>query len=329
MHGYAKEMKIAFIGKGGSGKTTLAALFSRYLVEQRLRVLAIDADINQHLAQALGSGGNAAVQAFPPMGIEADRIKSYFRGENPHIRSAAAMIKTTPPGRGSRFARLDEKNPISEYFEREINGVRVMAVGEFTEEDLGIKCYHSKVGAAEIFLNHLIDRENEYIIVDMTAGADSFASGIFTKFDVMFLVAEPTIRSIDVYEQYKRYAKEYGVNIKVVANKIEDSADLAFVTQRVGEDLAASFGRSAFVRAAEKGTTRPFAEFAELEPENIAALAAMKNAVDSCKKDWAKFYEQAVHFHVKNAESWANAAAGEDLRLQIDPGFTIESALRV
>jgi CO dehydrogenase nickel-insertion accessory protein CooC1 len=36
-------MKLAFVGKGGSGKTTLAALLSRYLASQRLPVLAIDA----------------------------------------------------------------------------------------------------------------------------------------------------------------------------------------------------------------------------------------------------------------------------------------------
>ena len=47
-------MKVAFVGKGGSGKTTVAALFARHLVRGRAPVLAIDADINQHLAGALG-----------------------------------------------------------------------------------------------------------------------------------------------------------------------------------------------------------------------------------------------------------------------------------
>jgi cellulose biosynthesis protein BcsQ len=43
-------MKIAFAGKGGSGKTTLSSLFVRHLAAQGLPVVAIDADINQHLA---------------------------------------------------------------------------------------------------------------------------------------------------------------------------------------------------------------------------------------------------------------------------------------
>jgi CO dehydrogenase maturation factor len=48
-------MKIAFAGKGGSGKTTLSALFVRHLTARGLPVVAIDADINQHLAEALGA----------------------------------------------------------------------------------------------------------------------------------------------------------------------------------------------------------------------------------------------------------------------------------
>ena len=52
-------MKIALVGKGGSGKTTLAALLVRHLVAADRPVLAVDADINQHLAVALGVNGGA------------------------------------------------------------------------------------------------------------------------------------------------------------------------------------------------------------------------------------------------------------------------------
>ena len=48
-------MKVAFAGKGGSGKTTLSSLFIRHLAARGLPVVAIDADINQHLADALGT----------------------------------------------------------------------------------------------------------------------------------------------------------------------------------------------------------------------------------------------------------------------------------
>ncbi len=103
-------MKIAFVGKGGSGKTTLAALHARHLTAEGHPVLAIDADINQHLAVALG--GPAAVSAARPLSEHLPAIKEYLRGDNPRIASAAQMVKTTPPGRGSRLLRVAEENPI-------------------------------------------------------------------------------------------------------------------------------------------------------------------------------------------------------------------------
>ncbi|MDR1921810.1 MAG: carbon monoxide dehydrogenase, partial [Candidatus Adiutrix sp.] len=46
---------IGMAGKGGTGKTTLAGLTVKYLVETgRAPVLAVDADANANLADVLG-----------------------------------------------------------------------------------------------------------------------------------------------------------------------------------------------------------------------------------------------------------------------------------
>src|SRR5258708_38358070 len=192
--------KIAFVGKGGSGKTTLSGLVSRYLCTQGSEGLAIDADINQHLGQALGLSEEEAA-SIPPMGGEIARIKSYLRGTNQRIASDATMIKTTPPGYGSRLVRVPEQNPIYEYFAREVQGIKFLVTGPFEPEDLGLKCYHSKVGAVELLLNHCVDEPHEYVLVDMTAGADSFASGLFTRFDLTCMVVEPPLKSLSVDQQ--------------------------------------------------------------------------------------------------------------------------------
>lgn len=188
-------MKIAFVGKGGSGKTTLSSLFIRHLAAAGAPVVAVDADINQHLGAALGLD-EAQAAAVPAMGERLPLIKDHLRGTNPRIASARTMIKTTPPGEGSRLLRVSEPNPVYDACARpvELDGgaVRLMVTGPFTESDLGVACYHSKTGAVELFLNHLVDGPGEYVVVDMTAGSDSFASGMFTRFDITFLVAEPT-----------------------------------------------------------------------------------------------------------------------------------------
>jgi len=56
-----------------------------------------------------------------------------------------------------------------------------MATGPFTGDDMGVACYHSRTGAAELYLNHLLNLAGEHAVVDSTAGAESFASGMLTR----------------------------------------------------------------------------------------------------------------------------------------------------
>jgi CO dehydrogenase maturation factor len=318
-------MRIAFVGKGGSGKTTLSSLFVRHLASTAAPVVAIDADINQHLGPALGLREDDAA-ALPAMGERLPLIKDYLRGSNPRIACADTMIKTTPPGAGSRLVRVGEDNPLYEACatDVELDGgtVRLMVTGPFTDSDVGVSCYHSKTGAVELFLNHLADGRHDHVVVDMTAGSDSFASGMFTRFDITFLVAEPTRRGVSVYRQYKEYARDFGVALKVVGNKVHGQDDLDFLRAETGEDLLVAFGHSDWVRAMEKGRPRGFAS---LEADNRRALEVLKDAADATHglRDWERYTRQTVHFHLKNAASWGNARTGVDLSAQVDPGFLL------
>ncbi|WP_030972209.1 MULTISPECIES: ATP-binding protein [unclassified Streptomyces] len=319
-------MKIAFVGKGGSGKTTLSSLFIRHLAANEAHVVAVDADINQHLGAALGLDDEEAA-ALPAMGAQLPLIKEYLRGSNSRIASVETMIKTTPPGEGSRLLRVREDNPVYDACARTITlddgDIRLMATGPFTESDLGVACYHSKVGAVELCLNHLVDGPDDYVVVDMTAGSDSFASGMFTRFDMTFLVAEPTRKGVSVYRQYKEYARDFGVALKVVGNKVQGQDDLDFLRAEVGDDLLVGVGHSDWVRAMEKG--RP-ARFELLEADNRMALQALQDAAEDSygQRDWERYTRQMVHFHLKNAESWGNEKTGADLAAQVDPSFVLD-----
>ncbi|MGH3389461.1 MAG: ATP-binding protein [Actinomadura sp.] len=311
-------MKVAFVGKGGSGKTTLSSLFIRHLSAAGLPVVAIDADINQHLGVALGLTETEAA-AVPALGAHLHEIKDHLRGDNPRIASTSAMVKTTPPGSGSRLLRPAGTDPVHA-LARTVNGVTFMATGPFDEEDLGVACYHSKTGAVELYLNHLVDGAGEYVVVDMTAGADTFASGLFTRFDLMFLVVEPTRKGVSVYRQYTGHAADHGVQIAVVGNKVQTAADVAFLQEQLGEELLTWFEHSPAVRAMEQG--RPF-DLGALGQTARDRLDRLRQAVDARPCDWELFTRQAAEFHIKNAKSWANRAVGMDLTGQIDPGFTM------
>ena len=280
-------MKIAFAGKGGSGKTTLSSLFVRYLAGQGLPVVAIDADINQHLAEALGAAAGP-----PAMGAHLAQIKEYLRGGDP-VHALGVDVPC---------------------------GARLLATGPFSDDDLGVACYHAKTGAVELYLNHLIDGPGEYVVVDCTAGAESFDSGMFTRFDLTVLVAEPARKGIGVYQQWRQYAAGFDVALVVAGNKVQTEQDAEFLREHAGDDLLAWFGHEPAVRAMEQG--RP-SGLADLGPGARAGLAAVQAAADAQVKDWAAYTRQAVEFHLKNARAWANAAVGVDLAGQVDPEFTL------
>lgn len=315
-------MRIAFVGKGGSGKTTAAAVFSRYLAERGHPVLAIDADINQHLGQALGHDGP------PPRALGSDLgwLKDHLRGTNPRIASADTMIKTSPPGPGSRLLDLDPSGELLRRYSVDAGGVRHLVTGEFDEADIGVSCYHSKTGAVELYLNHLLDGPGEYVVVDMTAGADAFASGLFTRFDLTVLVSEPTRRGVGVFRQYAEHAEGHGVALRVLGNKVAEPGDVDYLRDQVGDALLGWFTQSAWVRAAERGDLAPVAE---LEPANLAALDSVQTALDARERDWAAYHRGTVQFHLRNAAAWGNRAVGADLAAQIDPSFVPASTRRI
>ena len=65
----------------------------------------------------------------------------------------------------------------------------------------------------------------------------------------------------------------------------------------------------------------------ELESANRNALEILLTTVSRRTKDWERYYRDAILFHRRNAESWANDATGRDLADQIDPEFSMSAAV--
>jgi CO dehydrogenase maturation factor len=147
-------------------------------------VLAIDADINQHLASTLGYPAEI-IGAMPDVGNALPRRKRLLAGGNSRIHSPeTTMVKTTLPGSGPHLVRLRANDPVVGAFALVRDRTFILRMGGFTDQDVGTRCFHAKAGAAELILNHLLDAPDEWVVVNMTAGADAFASGLFTRFDL-------------------------------------------------------------------------------------------------------------------------------------------------
>lgn len=271
-------MKIAFVGKGGSGKTTVSSLFTQH-VSHIQPVLGIDADINMHMAELY------AVKPTKDMLISeklpSKKLKEYLKGSNVRIKSLDHFKKSTPPGTGSRLINVTHSDDwfMSNFTCGISDTLRLAVVGTYSEDGIASSCYHNNLAILENTLSHTTDAG--LIVVDMVAGTDAFASTLFAQFDALFFVAEPTTRSLAVYEQYEKLAQKGGVveRLFVVGNKIDADDDIAFIKDVVGDKLVANLSRSQHIAMVDKGRTA--LDASRLEESDLAALDTVKNIADT------------------------------------------------
>jgi len=297
-------MRIAFTGKGGSGKTTIASLFARVAAQDGCPVLALDADINQHLAMAIGYSG-----IMRSMGTEVMAIKRHLLGTNARA-TVETMHKTMPPGSGSRLVRVDTTDWFIQEFAVHHEGVWLAGAGEIPEGNVGVRCYHGLNGAVELVLGHLVDRQEDIVVVDMTAGADAFSSSLFTKVDALALVVEPTLKSIGVYRQFLDHAKQWNIPLIVIANKVQDDEDRAFISEQIA-NMAVWLPLSGAVRRQERD-----GQIRAVEPVMADALRAIRDELCARPIDWSKREALARKMHQRASTEF-----------QIDPDFSLLEAI--
>ena len=147
-------MKIAFVGKGGSGKSTMAALFTRYLAQRGQNVLVLDADVNTNMAGLLGV--NCPAERYLSLEKNAAPFKRYLRGNNTLIRDENAFLPTTPPMTGSNLIVRADDPALSPYAVcvQENPVINLVTVGTYMADDIGHTCYHGNLFVAENLLSH-------------------------------------------------------------------------------------------------------------------------------------------------------------------------------
>ena len=234
-------MRISFVGKGGSGKTTLAALFSLLIEKDGLPVAIFDGDLNMHMPDLLG---------FEPFLLNkhlsqpksSQTIKSYLTGEN-KIKDLDAFRKTTPPTKLSKLIQIKElhKPPLAKFGQTKEN-VSLFVVGTYEEDGIGSSCYHNNLAILENILSHIVDNDG-YVVVDMVAGVDAFANTLHSQFDLICMVVEPTKRSVEVFEKYQELAKGANVHnhLVVIGNKIRNDSDQKFIRAHIPKDKIIGF----------------------------------------------------------------------------------------
>jgi len=204
-------MKIATVGKGGSGKTTVAGTLARVFAEKGNRILAIDGDPNPNLALTVGLSRQDAdrITYIPPSVMRA--------GEK--IDGVVTMVPTIPK---DEIMRL--------YSARAGDNVDLIVMGKPADGSAGSGCMCASHRAVRGLIAELTSM-GEHTVTDMEAGLEHLKRGTARNVDMMLVVAEPYYRSLEAAKRTSDLAAELGIeHIRVVANKVRSDDDLAAIT---------------------------------------------------------------------------------------------------
>lgn len=206
-------MKIAITGKGGVGKTTLAALLAQTYADAGREVLAVDADPSPCLAGALG---------FHP-DVRASLIPIAQMDELIYERTGAR------PGTVGGFFTINPRvDDIPERFSVLQRGVRLLEMGAVDIGGSGCICPESAM--LKTLFTHLLFRKDDLLILDMYAGVEHLGRATVDFVDALLVVVEPTRRSLGTAAQIKSLAADIGLTrLWLVGNKVRNPEEAAFL----------------------------------------------------------------------------------------------------
>jgi len=219
---------IAVAGKGGTGKTTVAALLTRALLRRGAApVLAIDADPATNLHLALGLPAPSTVGDLR----EAMRLEA---------------------GKGALGVAVSRQ----EYLQRELR----MALEEADQVDLiamgrpeGQGCYC----AVNHLLRQMLDelgRSYAFVVIDNEAGMEHISRRTTRDLDLLLIVSDPTVRGVRTARAIAAMAAEVDVNVRrtlLVLNRVEGEVpeELAGEIAATGLEVAARIPADSHVAA--------------------------------------------------------------------------------
>ena len=125
----------------------------------------------------------------------------------------------------------------------------------------------------------MVFRKDDVVVMDMEAGLEHLGRGTASMMDQFIVVIEPGARSVQTYERIKQLARDIGVNrVRVVANKVRDERDEAFIRTRIpAEDLLGFIHYNADVIEADRNGQSPY-DYSEKAVEEIRAIKARMDA---------------------------------------------------
>jgi len=241
-------MKLAIGGKGGVGKTTIAASLAKAFLLKGYQVLAIDADPNATLASAFGIPDASDITPI----VKMEELIYERTGAKPG--SIGGIFNLNP--------RVDD---IPERFSKTVEpGLRLMVMGAFKTGGGG--CYCPENAMLKALVTHLLLDRREVVIMDMEAGIEHLGRGTAQAVDRLIVVVEPGRRSIETAKTVRRLASDIGLRrIGVIGNKVRGPEDEEFIKRHLSDfDILGFVAHMESIRDADISCVPPYEKAPEL-----------------------------------------------------------------
>lgn len=188
---------IAVAGKGGVGKTTLAAMIIKYLSQtQNGAILAIDADPSSNLNMALGLDLEWTVGDIREEMLE--QVKSA-------LTTGGAAMGTLPGGMSKRdYLDYHIRNSVAE-------GARFDLIAMGRSEGPGCYC------AVNHNLREVIDslsRNYRYVVIDNEAGMEHLSRRTTRDVQHLLIISDPTLRGLVAAERIAELSRALDIDIE-------------------------------------------------------------------------------------------------------------------
>jgi CO dehydrogenase maturation factor len=230
-------MKIAISGKGGVGKSTVAAVLALMLAKRGGRVLALDCDPDANLAGALGLSAAEQIKIVP-------------------ISHQVALIEERTGAKVKRYGQMFKLNPevsdIADNYATMHNGVALLVLGAVEDGGSGCACPESVLIKA--LVTDLVLYKDDALIMDMEAGIEHLGRATARGVNSMVVVVEPGQNSIECAQRIIRMTQQIGIkHLCFVANKVKDEADEKFIMEALtGHDILEFIPYSEEIRKADR-----------------------------------------------------------------------------
>ena len=249
-------MRIAFVGKGGVGKSAIAGTFARALARRGDPVLAIDSDPLPGLAYSLGLPIDDA-----PLPDEA--VEERPEGERPRWKLATG---------------LSAAEAVERYAVMAPDGVRFLQFGKHRGDTRNL--FKSQIAFRQITRELPEDRWN--VVGDLPGGTRQAFTGWGDYARTVVIVVEPTAKSLLTARRLSRLSldEERSRRIVAVANKVREEGDVELVARRTGLEVIGVVPWDEALAEAEQKMAAPI----DLAPDS-PAVRAVESLVDEMSEE--------------------------------------------